>query len=116
MGVPASPSGQSGKPRAAARLGQEATVPNADDFDDFYLDTCGQCDGEGWTFDCWDGLCVNAEDGCALCMQRCDFCNPRKASAIEAATAGETGTGSTEGESATRDSGGRPDNIQEPNQ
>jgi hypothetical protein len=55
------------------------SVPNADDYGDFYLDTCGNigCD-EGWVANCFDGFCVNAEDGCDLCLRRCDWCNPKE--------------------------------------
>jgi hypothetical protein len=60
-----------------------AQTTEPDDYDDdLEYGHCGNigCD-EGWVFDCFDGLCVNAEDGCELCMRRCDWCNPRKASA-----------------------------------
>lgn len=43
--------------------------------DDFDQGDCWWCAGEGYVFDCFDGLCVNAEDGCDLCMRRCDVCN-----------------------------------------
>lgn len=42
------------------------------------MDECGNCGGEGYTYDCIDGCCVNAEDGCELCAHRCDWCNPLK--------------------------------------
>lgn len=45
---------------------------------------CGQCDGSGYTYDCIDGCCVNAEDGCHLCEQRCDFCNPPTVKQVQA--------------------------------
>lgn len=45
-------------------------------FDD--EEDCGQCGGEGYTYDCIDGCCANAEEGCRLCERRCDFCNPFK--------------------------------------
>jgi hypothetical protein len=48
-----------------------------DDYDDSRDDDCWQCGGEGWIADCFDDLCVNAEDGCELCMCRCDICNVR---------------------------------------
>lgn len=37
-------------------------------------DDCWNCGGEGYVYDCFDGLCLNAEDGCADCMRRCDVC------------------------------------------
>lgn len=46
-----------------------------DEFDDTFDEPCWQCCGEGYIADCFDGLCVNAEDGCELCMKRCDICN-----------------------------------------
>lgn len=49
------------------------------EYDDDYLDVCGNIGcNDGWVADCFDGLCVNAEDGCELCLRRCDWCNPRK--------------------------------------
>lgn len=51
-----------------------------DDFgDDCMFDTCGNIGCEdGWVADCFDGFCVNAEDGCELCLRRCDWCNAPK--------------------------------------
>ena len=40
-------------------------------------DDCPNCGGEGYVSDCFDGCCINAEDGCDLCTHRCDWCNPR---------------------------------------
>lgn len=37
-------------------------------------DGCGNCGGEGYTYDCIDGCCVDAESGCEDCASRCDFC------------------------------------------
>lgn len=51
-----------------------------DDYDPYEYEECGQCDGSGFVFDCWDGFCQDAEIGCDLCTQRCDFCNPAKPS------------------------------------
>jgi hypothetical protein len=68
------------------------------DFDDGDLEFghCGNIGCEdGWIADCWDGLCVNAEDGCELCMRRCDWCNPRKPAATpnnDLPTGKESGT------------------------
>lgn len=41
-------------------------------------DTCAKCGGEGFVYDCFDGFCQDAEEGCADCARRCDWCN-RKA-------------------------------------
>ena len=45
----------------------------ADDFDDD--DECWNCGGEGYVYDCFtEYACINPEDGCDLCMRRCDVC------------------------------------------
>lgn len=49
-------------------------------FDD-ERDDCWNCGGEGYIADCFDGFCVNAEDGCELCLRRCEYCNEPKANA-----------------------------------
>ena len=49
------------------------------DYDDIGADDyCGNCGGEGYTYHCIDGCCVDADEGCELCASRCDWCNPRK--------------------------------------
>lgn len=35
---------------------------------------CWHCGGEGYTHDCFDGLCMSAEDGCEDCARRCPEC------------------------------------------
>lgn len=35
---------------------------------------CGNCGGEGVTYDCIDGQCLDAEIGCDLCASKCDYC------------------------------------------
>ena len=42
---------------------------DADDDRDCYL-----CGGEGFVWDCFDGFCVNAEDGCEDCTRPCPEC------------------------------------------
>lgn len=37
-------------------------------------DDCPFCGGEGYTYDCVDGCCGNAEYGCASCERRCLEC------------------------------------------
>lgn len=57
------------------------SLPHLDDFidDDEGRDLdCYECAGEGVVFDCFDGLCVNAEDGCEDCMHACPVCTPRR--------------------------------------
>lgn len=45
--------------------------------DDPYDDgSCGNCGGEGFTFDCIDGCCEDAEMGCDLCTSPCSWCTP----------------------------------------
>lgn len=46
-----------------------------------YDDTeCPVCGGEGFTFDCFDGCCADADIGCDDCMRRCE-CQHRQAPA-----------------------------------
>ena len=35
---------------------------------------CWHCGGEGETYDCIDGCCVDAESGCADCARQCPEC------------------------------------------
>jgi hypothetical protein len=49
---------------------------------------CPFCGGEGATFDCVDGFCLNAESGCDGCAQPCAECrrheiNIRRAVRVE---------------------------------
>lgn len=37
-------------------------------------DDCWHCGGEGYTYDCIDGCCEDAESGCAECERRCPEC------------------------------------------
>lgn len=48
-----------------------------DEIDDMMQidDDCPQCGGSGFIFDCIDGQCLDAEIGCDLCTQRCDYCS-----------------------------------------
>ena len=48
-----------------------------DDFDDWDDDECPHCCGEGYVYDCIDGCCIDADEGCYLCERRCDWCRPR---------------------------------------
>jgi len=41
-------------------------------------DDCPECFGEGGTYDCIDGCCVNAEDGCPDCFTPCLECSAYK--------------------------------------
>lgn len=46
-------------------------------------DTCGNCGGEGYVYDCFDGFCEDAEYGCDDCARRCDWCNMPSPKQIE---------------------------------
>lgn len=35
---------------------------------------CWHCGGEGYTYDCIDGCCIDAESGCEDCARRCIEC------------------------------------------
>lgn len=38
---------------------------------------CWNCGGEGYVSDCFEEYaCLHPDDGCELCMERCEFCNP----------------------------------------
>lgn len=41
----------------------------ADDIDE----KCPTCGGEGFTFDCFDGCCADAEVGCDDCTRPCEY-------------------------------------------
>jgi hypothetical protein len=59
-----------------ANVAAPENLPTFDAFDDDFDDgDCGNCGGEGYVYDCIDGCCVNAEDGCSDCERRCDWCN-----------------------------------------
>lgn len=50
-------------------------MPDPFDPDDCLDDGCPNCGGEGFTYLCIDGCCIDAESGCDLCASRCDWCN-----------------------------------------
>jgi hypothetical protein len=40
---------------------------------------CPNCGGEGWVSHCFEEwACMHPDEGCDLCMRRCDWCNPPK--------------------------------------
>lgn len=43
-------------------------------------DECWHCGGEGYTYDCIDGCCEDAEAGCEDCARRCIECATFEAS------------------------------------
>ena len=82
MGVRA---GHSAKPEPASRLGQKASVPDADyshlttdDFD-YDLGDCWNCGGEGWVYGCpWGWQCDTWDGDSCLCTHPCHICFPPK--------------------------------------
>lgn len=63
--------GQSMDEAAADNFGLTAS-----DLDDD--DGCPNCGGEGFVFDCFDGCCECADEGCDDCIRPCD-CQKRQA-------------------------------------
>ena len=47
-------------------------------------DICWNCGGDGFTWECFDGCCVDSEIGCDDCTQPCEICMParKKASSL----------------------------------
>lgn len=45
---------------------------------------CWHCGGEGYTYDCIDGCCVDAESGCEDCALRCRECAVREHERLKA--------------------------------
>jgi len=45
---------------------------------------CPECGGEGYTFDCFDGCCVDADSGCDDCGRRCIACARHKHTRLKA--------------------------------
>lgn len=71
------------------------------DFDDDFDDQCYECGGEGFVSSCFsEYACLYPEDGCDLCTRRCDVCSPQRRDSDGSGEAGETRSGSTEGDSA----------------
>lgn len=55
----------------------------APDDDEAYWDyddnDCANCGGEGFVSHCFEEYaCMYPDEGCDLCMRRCDWCNPYK--------------------------------------
>lgn len=51
-------------------------------------DECPHCGGEGYTYDCIDGCCENADEGCEDCARKCVECvlfNGHRARAVREA-------------------------------
>lgn len=46
--------------------------PDDHDYDD---GDCWNCGGEGFVYSCFDGFCLNAEEGCDDCARPCEVCN-----------------------------------------
>jgi hypothetical protein len=45
---------------------------NTDTIDYFEDNECPICHGEGFTFNCFDGFCADADWGCDDCTHRCE--------------------------------------------
>lgn len=45
---------------------------------------CWYCGGEGETFDCFDGFCLDADIGCADCTRACPECRIAKHARLKA--------------------------------
>jgi hypothetical protein len=45
---------------------------------------CGACGGEGYTYDCFDGCCVDAESGCEECARPCVECRMHRLAFLKA--------------------------------
>lgn len=52
-------------------------------------DSCGNCGGEGFVYDRFDGFCEDADEGCADCTRRCDWCNRPSSKQIKETDAAE---------------------------
>jgi hypothetical protein len=50
------------------------------DYADGEYEHCWNCGGEGYTWECIDGSCLDADIGCELCERRCSVCTPAHAS------------------------------------
>ncbi len=47
------------------------------DFDYDETEECANCGGEGYVSHCFEEwACMHPDEGCNLCMRRCDWCNP----------------------------------------
>lgn len=45
---------------------------------------CWQCGGEGGYGDCFDGCCLEADEGCDDCWRTCDICHGKGAYQVPA--------------------------------
>lgn len=53
-----------------------------EDYDDYY-DDCANCGGDGFVAHCFtEYACMYPDEGCSLCMRRCEFCQPLTAAEI----------------------------------
>lgn len=55
-------------------------APDEDDYDfDYDENDCANCGGEGFVSHCFEEwACMYPDEGCDLCMRRCDWCNRPK--------------------------------------
>gem|GEM_PF-2769554 len=54
-------------------------MSDTDDFDYDEDEGCHNCGGEGYVAHCFEEwACMYPDEGCDLCMRRCDWCNALK--------------------------------------
>ena len=69
-----------------------------DDYDSDYDNDCWNCGGEGYVSHCFtEYACMYPDEGCDLCMRRCEFCSAVKPApelqAVLAETLRDSGSG-----------------------
>jgi len=60
---------------------QGETSPRVEDEfeDDFDIEECWHCGGEGFVSSCFEEFaCIDPDAGCDLCTRRCDVCRPMR--------------------------------------
>ena len=62
--------------RGRARITSRLDALRHGQFGDVVLEVKPLKRGEGFTFDCIDGCCEDAEMGCDLCTRPCSWCTP----------------------------------------
>ncbi len=51
-------------------------APDDDTYWDYDDNDCANCGGEGFVSHCFEEYaCMYPDEGCDLCMRRCDWCN-----------------------------------------
>ena len=65
-------------PNPSPLEGSEMSIEPDDDWEFDDPDDCYRCNGEGFVWSCFDGSCVEAEEGCDDCTRPCPECARRK--------------------------------------